>query len=182
MQNNFEAPVWLLKMVFDCSIAWCDLVLGRKPKLSCILRNMMKMQNWSKRPLWSDPESFFFNPETNFLFRWHGYGCGPPLAQPKQSKFLEQYPVKSLFCSWNSFFLPALFWVAFLQFFKLGFLFFFIMGLSRCTAYVGEKYIGEVISPFRTLPMEDFHNKKWKHHFFRVYPPKKPILFNKKSR
>ena len=29
MQNNFEAPVWLLKMVFECSIAWCDLGLGR---------------------------------------------------------------------------------------------------------------------------------------------------------
>ena len=29
MQNNFEAPVWQLKMVFECSIAWCDLGLGR---------------------------------------------------------------------------------------------------------------------------------------------------------
>ena len=29
MQNNFEAPVWLLKKVFECSIAWCDLRLGR---------------------------------------------------------------------------------------------------------------------------------------------------------
>ena len=29
MQNNFEAPVWLLKMVFECSITWCDLGLGR---------------------------------------------------------------------------------------------------------------------------------------------------------
>ena len=29
MQNNFEALVWLLKMVFECSIAWCDLGLGR---------------------------------------------------------------------------------------------------------------------------------------------------------
>ena len=28
-QNNFEAPVWQLKMVFECSIAWCDLGLGR---------------------------------------------------------------------------------------------------------------------------------------------------------
>ena len=29
MQNNFEAPVWLLKMVFECSIVWCDLRMGR---------------------------------------------------------------------------------------------------------------------------------------------------------
>ena len=29
MQNNFEAQVWQLKMVFECSIAWCDLGLGR---------------------------------------------------------------------------------------------------------------------------------------------------------
>ena len=29
MQNNFEAPVWQLKMVFECSIVWCDLRMGR---------------------------------------------------------------------------------------------------------------------------------------------------------
>ena len=28
MQNNFEAPVWLLKS-FECSIVWCDLRMGR---------------------------------------------------------------------------------------------------------------------------------------------------------
>ena len=29
MKNNFVAPVWLLKMVFEYRIAWCDLGLGR---------------------------------------------------------------------------------------------------------------------------------------------------------
>ena len=32
--------------------------------------------------------------------------------------------------------------------------YFFTIGLSPCTAWVGDKYIGEVISPFRTVPRQ----------------------------
>ena len=54
------------------------------------------------------------------------------------------------------------------------------MGLSRCTAWVGDKYIGEVISHFRTLQRKK--NGKTVSIFFRVYPQKKPILLKKRER
>ena len=44
------------------------------------------------------------------------------------------------------------------------------MGLSRCTAWVGDKYIGEVISPFRTLPRQKMAAQ---FPFFQSLPPQK---------
>ena len=55
--------------------------------------------------------------------------------------------------------------------FKLGILT-FSQGLSRCTAWVGGKCIGEVIFPFQ--------NSYTTKNGSTVYPPKKPILFLKK--
>ena len=52
------------------------------------------------------------------------------------------------------------------------------MGLSPCTAWVGDRYIGEVISPFRTLPWQKMTAQ---FQFFQTLPHKKAD-FVKKSR
>ena len=56
--------------------------------------------------------------------------------------------------------------------------YFFTMGLSPCTAWVGDRYIGEVISPFRTLPWQKMTAQ---FQFFQSLPHKKAD-FVKKSR
>ena len=56
--------------------------------------------------------------------------------------------------------------------------YFFTMGLSPCTAWVGDRYIGEVISPFRTLPWQKMTAQ---FQFFQSLPHKK-ANFVKKSR
>ena len=47
-----------------------------------------------------------------------------------------------------------------------------------CTAWVGGKYIGEVISPFRTLPRQKMAAQL---PFFRVYPQQKADFVLKKK-
>ena len=58
--------------------------------------------------------------------------------------------------------------------------YFFTMGLSRSTAWVGGKYIGEVIFPFRTLPRKK--NGSTVSIFSEFTPNKKPILLKKKKK
>ena len=56
------------------------------------------------------------------------------------------------------FFYPALFWVFFWNFSNKDFWLFHngIVTMSRCTAWVGDKYIGEVNCPFRTFPRQKY--------------------------
>ena len=51
------------------------------------------------------------------------------------------------------------------------------MGLSPCTAWVGPKYIGEVISPFRTVPRQEMTAP---FLFFQSLPPKKANYVKKR--
>ena len=51
------------------------------------------------------------------------------------------------------------------------------MGLSPCTAWVGHKYIGEVISPFRTVPRQKMTAQ---FLFFQSLPPKKANYVKKR--
>ena len=109
--NLFDfSPLWFFKCVLKLSP--CGPRSLWKKQLAELIFKKIKSLELVKRPLWSDPESSFFNPETKFLVRWHNYGCGQ-LAQLKLSQLLQQYTVKSLFRSVKFLFLPALFWVAF---------------------------------------------------------------------
>ena len=54
--------------------------------------------------------------------------------------------------------------------------YFFTLGLSPCTAWVGHKYIGEVISPFRTVPQQKMTAKIL---FFQGLPHKKANFVKK---
>ena len=49
--------------------------------------------------------------------------------------------------------------------------------MSRCTAWVGDKYIGEVISPFRTLQRQKMVEQ---FPFFQSLPQKKADFVKKK--
>ena len=55
--------------------------------------------------------------------------------------------------------------------------YFFTLGLSPCTAWVGHKYIGEVISPFRTVPRQKMTAQ---FLFFQSLPPKQANFVKKK--
>ena len=50
--------------------------------------------------------------------------------------------------------------------------------MSRCTAWVGDKYIGEVISPFRTLQRQKMVEQ---FPFFQSLPQKKADFVKKKA-
>ena len=52
------------------------------------------------------------------------------------------------------------------------------MGLSPCIAWVGHKYIGEVISPFRTVPQQKMTAQ---FLFFSDLTPKKANFVNNKN-
>ena len=55
--------------------------------------------------------------------------------------------------------------------------YFFTLGLSPCTAWVGYKYIKEVISPFRTVPRQKMTAQ---FLFFQSLPPKKANFVKKR--
>jgi hypothetical protein len=97
---------------------------------------------------------------------------------PKRVNFFSNILQNHYFVRWNSYFYQHFSGWLFFANFQTRISYFFTMGLSPCTAWVGDRYIGEVISPFRTLPWQKMTAQ---FQFFQSLPHKKAD-FVKKSR
>jgi len=97
---------------------------------------------------------------------------------PKRVNFFSNILQNHYFVRWNSYFYQHFSGWLFFANFQTRISYFFTMGLSPCTAWVGDRYIGEVISPFRTLPWQKMTAQ---FQFFQSLPHKK-ANFVKKSR
>ena len=97
---------------------------------------------------------------------------------PNRVNFFSNILQNHYFVRWNSYFYQHFSGWLFFANFQTRISYFFTMGLSPCTAWVGDRYIGEVISPFRTLPWQKMTAQ---FQFFQSLPHKKAD-FVKKSR
>ena len=150
---------------------------GRTSWLSWFSRRKKPRQNWSRGHFEATQKANFSILKPNFwsgdtamgMAHWHN---------PKRVNFFSNILQNHYFVRWNSYFYQHCSGWLFFANFQTRISYFFTMGLSPCTAWVGDRYIGEVISPFRTLPWQKMTAQ---FQFFQSLPPKKAD-FVKKSR
>ena len=142
-----------------------------------IFKKKKPRQNWSRDHFEATQKANFSILKPNFwsgdtamgMAHWHN---------PKRVNFFSNILQNHYFVRWNSYFYQHCSGWLFFANFQTRISYFFTMGLSPCTAWVGDKYIGEVISPFRTLPRQKMTAQ---FQFFQSLPHKKAD-FVKKSR
>ena len=142
-----------------------------------IFKKKKPRQNWSRDHFEATQKANFSILKPNFwsgdtamgMAHWHN---------PKRVNFFSNILQNHYFVRWNSYFYQHFSGWLFLANFQTRISYFFTMGLSPCTAWVGDRYIGEVISPFRTLPWQKMTAQ---FQFFQSLPHKK-ANFVKKSR
>ena len=100
----------------------------------------------------------------------------PTGTTQKESTSSAIYCKITYFVRWNSYFYQHCSGWPFFANFQTRISHFFTMGLSPCTAWVGDRYIGEVISPFRTLPWQKMTAQ---FQFFQSLPHKKADFVKK---
>ena len=150
---------------------------GRTSWLSWFSRKKRPRQNWPRGHFEATQKANFSNLKPNFwsgdtamgMAHWHN---------PKRVNFFSNILQNHYFVRWNSYFYQHCSGWPFFANFQTRISHFFTMGLSPCTAWVGDRYIGEVISPFRTLPWQKMTAQ---FQFFQSLPHKK-ANFVKKSR
>ena len=128
---------------------------------------------WSRCRTWGNfsilKPNFWSGDTAMGMAHWHN---------PKRVNFFSNILQNHYFVRWNSYFYQHFSGWLFFANFQTRISYFFTMGLSPCTAWVGDRYIGEVISPFRTLPWQKMTAQ---FQFFQSSPHKKAD-FVKKSR
>ena len=142
-----------------------------------IFKKKKPRQNWSRDHFEATQKANFSILKPNFwsgdtamgMAHWHN---------PKRVNFFSNILQNHYFVRWNSYFYQHFYGWLFFANFQTRISYFFTMGLSPCTAWVGDRYIGEVISPFRTLPWQKMTAQ---FQFFQSLPHKKAD-FVKKSR
>ena len=142
-----------------------------------IFKKKKPRQNWSRDHFEATQKANFSILKPNFwsgdtamgMAHWHN---------PKRVDFFSNILQNHYFVRWNSYFYQHCSGWLFFANFQTRISYFFTMGLSPCTAWVGDQYIGEVISPFRTLPRQKMTAQ---FQFFQSLPHKKAD-FVKKSR
>ena len=142
-----------------------------------IFKKKKPRQNWSRDHFEATQKANFSILKPNFwsgdtamgMAHWHN---------PKRVNFFSNILQNHYFVQWNSYFYQHFSGWLFFANFQTRISYFFTMGLSPCTAWVGDRYIGEVISPFRTLPWQKMTAQ---FQFFQSLPHKKAD-FVKKSR
>ena len=142
-----------------------------------IFKKKKPRQNWSRDHFEATQKANFSILKPNFwsgdtamgMAHWHN---------PKRVNFFSNILQNHYFVRWNSYFYQHFSGWLFFANFQTRISYFFTMGLSPCTAWVGDRYIGEVISPFRTLPWQKMTAQ---FQFFQSLPHKK-ANFVKKSR
>ena len=142
-----------------------------------IFKKKKPRQNWSRDHFEATQKANFSILKPNFwsgdtamgMAHWHN---------PKRVNFFSNILQNHYFVRWNSYFYQHFSGWLFFANFQTRISYFFTMGLSPCTAWVGDRYIGEVISPFRTLPWQKMTAQ---FQFFQSLPHKKAD-FVKKSR
>ena len=150
---------------------------GRTSWLSWFSRKKRPRQNWPRGHFEATQKANFSILKPNFwsgdtamgMAHWHN---------PKRVNFFSNILQNHYFVRWNSYFYQHFSGWLFFANFQTRISYFFTMGLSPCTAWVGDRYIGEVISPFRTLPWQKMTAQ---FQFFQSLPHKKAD-FVKKSR
>ena len=146
-------------------------------KFELIFKKIKPRQNWSRDHFEATQQANFSILKPNFwsgdtamgMAHWHN---------PKRVNFFSNILQNHYFVRWNSYFYQHFSGWLFFANFQTRISYFFTMGLSPCTAWVGDRYIGEVISPFRTLPWQKMTAQ---FQFFQSLPHKKAD-FVKKSR
>ena len=168
---------------FDCvlhtpSLSPCEPRLFWQNQLAeLIFKKKKPRQNWSRGHFEATQKANFSILKPNFwpgdtamgMAHWHN---------PKRVNFFSNILQNHYFVRWNSYFYQHCSGWLFFANFQTRISYFFTMGLSPCTAWVGDRYIGEVISPFRTLPWQKMTAQ---FQFFQSLPHKKAD-FVKKSR
>ena len=142
-----------------------------------IFKKKKPRQNWSRDHFEATQKANFSILKPNFwsgdtamgMAHWHN---------PKRVNFFSNILQNHYFVQWNSYFYQHFSGWLFFANFQTRISYFFTMGLSPCTAWVGDRYMGEVISPFRTLPWQKMTAQ---FQFFQSLPHKKAD-FVKKSR
>ena len=141
-----------------------------------IFKKKKPRQNWSRDHFEATQKANFSILKPNFwsgdtamgMAHWHN---------PKRVNFFSNILQNHYFVRWTSYFYQHFSGWLFLANFQTRISYFFTMGLSPCTAWVGDRYIGEVISPFRTLPWQKMTAQ---FQFFQSLPHKKANFVKKK--
>ena len=142
-----------------------------------IFKKKKPRQNWSRDHFEATQKANFSILKPNFwsgdtamgMAHWHN---------PKRVNFFSNILQNHYFVRWNSYFYQHFSGWLFFANFQTRISYFFTMGLSPCTAWVGDRYIGEVISPFRTLPWQKMTAQ---FQFFQSLPHKKADFVKKKA-
>ena len=168
-------PTTLPHPLFIVSL-WTPVILA-EPVGWVDFQEKKPRQNWSRGHFEATQKANFSILKPNFwsgdtamgMAHWHN---------PKRVNFFSNILQNHYFVRWNSYFYQHFSGWLFFANFQTRISYFFTMGLSPCTAWVGDRYIGEVISPFRTLPWQKMTAQ---FQFFQSLPHKKAD-FVKKSR
>ena len=168
-------PTTLPHPLFIVSL-WTPVILA-EPVGWVDFQEKKPRQNWSRGHFEATQKANFSILKPNFwsgdtamgMAHWHN---------PKRVNFFSNILQNHYFVRWNSYFYQHCSGWLFFANFQTRISYFFTMGLSPCTAWVGDRYIGEVISPFRTLPWQKMTAQ---FQFFQSLPHKKAD-FVKKSR
>ena len=172
---TFDAFLSLPHPLFIVSL-WTPVILA-EPVGWVDFQEKKPRQNWSRDHFEATQKANFSILKPNFwsgdtamgMAHWHN---------PKRVNFFSNILQNHYFVRWTSYFYQHFSGWLFFANFQTRISYFFTMGLSPCTAWVGDRYIGEVISPFRTLPWQKMTAQ---FQFFQSLPHKK-ANFVKKSR
>ena len=174
--SKWNGMEWNGDLIF--SLSPCEPRLFWQNQLAeLIFKKKKPRQNWSRDHFEATQKANFSILKPNFwsgdtamgMAHWHN---------PKRVNFFSNILQNHYFVRWNSYFYQHFSGWLFSANFQTRISYFFTMGLSPCTAWVGDRYIGEVISPFRTLPWQKMTAQ---FQFFQSLPHKK-ANFVKKSR
>ena len=158
------------------SLSPCESRLFWQNQLAeLIFKKKKPRQNWSRGHFEATQKANFSILKPNFwsgdtamgMAHWHN---------PKRVNFFSNILQNHYFVRWNSYFYQHCSGWLFFANFQTRISYFFTMGLSPCTAWVGDRYIGEVISPFRTLPWQKMTAQ---FQFFQSLPHKKADFVKK---
>ena len=182
ISDHFELGMFLCFTHQPCPIPFslspCEPRLFWQNQLAeLIFKKKKPRQNWSRGHFEATQKANFSILKPNFwsgdtamgMAHWHN---------PKRVNFFSNILQNHYFVRWNSYFYQHCSGWLFFANFQTRISYFFTMGLSPCIAWVGHKYIGEVISPFRTVPRQKMTAQ---FLFFQSLPPKK-ANFVKKGR
>ena len=166
---HWKVPAKVQKPI-PFSLSPCEPRLFWQNQLAeLIFKKKKPRQNWSRGHFEATQKANFSILKPNFwsgdtamgMAHWHN---------PKRVNFFSNILQNHYFVRWNSYFYQHCSGWLFFANFQTRISYFFTMGLSPCTAWVGDRYIGEVISPFRTLPWQKMTAQ---FQFFQSLPHKK---------